>query len=93
MGSAAASNSRCTISRFGAGNLLGEQQSGQITAVGFELYTEMMQKAVNELGEVVAPEVEPEIRLEIPAYFPESYIPDANQRLLFTNGSRAWVIH
>jgi transcription-repair coupling factor (superfamily II helicase) len=63
---------------------LGEQQSGQITAVGFELYTEMMQKAVNELkGEVVAPEVEPEIRLEIPAYFPESYIPDANQRLLF----------
>ena len=68
----------------GAGNLLGEQQSGQITAVGFELYTEMMQKAVSELkGEVVAPEVEPEIRLEIPAYFPESYIPDANQRLLF----------
>ena len=52
--------------------------------MGFELYTEMMQKAVNELkGEVVAPEVEPEIRLEIPAYFPESYIPDANQRLLF----------
>jgi len=68
----------------GAGNLLGEQQSGQITAVGFELYTEMMQKAVSELkGEVVAPEVEPEIRLEIPAYFPENYIPDANQRLLF----------
>jgi transcription-repair coupling factor (superfamily II helicase) len=68
----------------GAGNLLGEQQSGQITAVGFELYTEMMQKAVSELkGEVVAPEVEPEIRLDIPAYFPETYIPDANQRLLF----------
>jgi transcription-repair coupling factor (superfamily II helicase) len=68
----------------GAGNLLGEQQSGQITAVGFELYTEMMQKAVSELkGETVAPEVEPEIRLEIPAYFPETYIPDANQRLLF----------
>jgi transcription-repair coupling factor (superfamily II helicase) len=63
---------------------LGEQQSGQITAVGFELYTEMMEKAVSELkGEVVAPEVEPEIRLDIPAYFPESYIPDANQRLLF----------
>jgi transcription-repair coupling factor (superfamily II helicase) len=68
----------------GAGNLLGDQQSGQITAVGFELYTEMMEKAVSELkGEIVAPEVEPEIRLEIPAYFPESYIPDANQRLLF----------
>src|SRR5438093_2038448 len=68
----------------GAGKLLGEQQSGQITAVGFELYTEMMEKAVSELkGEIVAPEVEPEIRMEIPAYFPESYIADANQRLLF----------
>jgi transcription-repair coupling factor (superfamily II helicase) len=68
----------------GAGNLLGEQQSGQITAIGFELYTEMMQKAVQELkGEEVAPEVEPEIRLGIPAYFPDSYIPDANQRLYF----------
>jgi transcription-repair coupling factor (superfamily II helicase) len=68
----------------GAGNLLGEQQSGQITAVGFELYTEMMQKAVSELkGEEVALDVDPEIRLGIPAYFPDSYIPDANQRLYF----------
>ena len=68
----------------GAGNLLGEQQSGQITAVGFELYTEMMENAVKELkGEEVLPEVEPEIRLGIPAYFPDNYIPDANQRLYF----------
>ena len=68
----------------GAGNLLGRQQSGHITAVGFELYTEMMEKAVRELkGEAVRPEVEPEIRLGIPAYFPQDYIPDTNQRLLF----------
>src|SRR5918993_1442973 len=68
----------------GAGNLLGEQQSGQISAVGFELYTEMMENAVKELkGEEVLPEVDPEIRLGIPAYFPDSYIPDANQRLYF----------
>ncbi|HWP23165.1 MAG TPA: transcription-repair coupling factor, partial [Candidatus Binatia bacterium] len=68
----------------GAGNLLGEQQSGQITAVGFELYTEMMEKAIKELrGEEVAPEVDPEIRLGISAYFPDDYIPDANQRLYF----------
>jgi transcription-repair coupling factor (superfamily II helicase) len=68
----------------GAGNLLGEQQSGQITAVGFELYTEMMENAVKELkGEEVLPDVEPEIRLGIPAYFPDDYIPDANQRLYF----------
>ena len=68
----------------GAGNLLGEQQSGQISAIGFELYTEMMEKAVSELkGEEVVPEVDPEIRLGISAYFPDSYIPDANQRLYF----------
>jgi transcription-repair coupling factor (superfamily II helicase) len=68
----------------GAGNLLGEQQSGQITAVGFELYTEMMENAVKELkGEEVMPDVEPEIRLGIPAYFPDTYIPDVNQRLYF----------
>jgi transcription-repair coupling factor (superfamily II helicase) len=68
----------------GAGNLLGEQQSGQITAVGFELYTEMMEKAIQELkGEEILPEVEPEIRLGISAYFPDDYIPDANQRLYF----------
>jgi transcription-repair coupling factor (superfamily II helicase) len=68
----------------GAGNLLGEQQSGQIAAIGFELYTEMMEKAVKELkGEELLPEVEPEIRLGIAAYFPDNYIPDANQRLYF----------
>ena len=68
----------------GAGNLLGAEQSGQIAAVGFELYTEMMEKAVQELkGEAVLPEVDPEIRLGIPAYFPDDYIPDANQRLYF----------
>ncbi len=68
----------------GAGNLLGDQQSGQITAVGFELYTEMMEKAIQELkGEEVLPEVDPEIRLGISAYFPDTYIPDANQRLYF----------
>jgi transcription-repair coupling factor (superfamily II helicase) len=68
----------------GAGNLLGKEQSGQIAAVGFELYTQMMEEAVRELkGEEIRAQVEPEIRLGIPAYFPEDYIPDANQRLLF----------
>jgi transcription-repair coupling factor (superfamily II helicase) len=68
----------------GAGNLLGAQQSGHIAAVGFELYTQMMEKAVKEMkGEAIKPEIEPEIRLGIPAYFPQDYIPDTNQRLLF----------
>jgi len=44
----------------------------------------MMQKAVSELkGETSLPEVEPEIRMGISAYFPDDYIPDANQRLYF----------
>lgn len=68
----------------GAGNLLGKQQSGHIAAVGFELYQQMMEEAVHELrGETVHPEVEPEIQLGIPAFIPESYIPDENQRLVF----------
>ncbi len=68
----------------GAGNLLGDQQSGQITAVGFELYTEMMQAAIQELkGEEILPEIDPEIRLGISAYFPDNYMPDANRAAVF----------
>ncbi|MBX3025414.1 transcription-repair coupling factor [bacterium] len=68
----------------GAGNLLGKQQSGQITAVGFELYTHMMEEAVMELrGQRRRVDVEPEIQLGFPAYIPDSYIPDENQRLVF----------
>ena len=68
----------------GAGNLLGKQQSGHITAVGFELYTRMMEQAVRELrGQPVSPDIEPEIQLAFPAYLPDTYIPDEHQRLTF----------
>lgn len=68
----------------GAGNLLGKQQSGHITAVGFELYTQMMEEAVQELrGQRRHLDVEPEIQLGFPAYIPDTYIPDENQRLVF----------
>ena len=44
----------------------------------------MMENAVRELrGEEVTPDIEPEIRLGISAYFPDDYIPDVNQRLFF----------
>jgi transcription-repair coupling factor (superfamily II helicase) len=67
----------------GAGNLLGKEQSGEIAAVGFELYTEMMEQAIAELrGEQRLPEFEPELRLGIPAYIPDSYAPDENERLV-----------
>jgi len=66
----------------GAGNLLGKQQSGQITAVGLELYTHLLEQAVREVrGEPVEADVEPEIQLGIPAYVPETYVPDVSQRL------------
>ena len=68
----------------GAGNLLGKQQSGQIAAVGFELYQQMMDEAIQELrGEQVHTEVEPEIQLGVPAFIPGEYIPDEDQRLVF----------
>jgi transcription-repair coupling factor (superfamily II helicase) len=67
----------------GAGNLLGKQQSGNIAAVGLELYTHMMENAVREArGEAPEVEVDPEIQLGVPAFIPESYVPDVGQRLL-----------
>lgn len=68
----------------GAGNLLGKNQSGHVTAVGFELYTRMMEEAVRELrGEPLETDIEPEIHLGIPGYIPDSYIDDVNQRLVW----------
>ncbi len=67
----------------GAGDLLGAKQSGSIAAVGFELFTELLEEAVCKLkGEVLAERIEPEINLRIPAFIPEEYVKDANQRLI-----------
>ncbi|MDD5167294.1 MAG: transcription-repair coupling factor [Syntrophales bacterium] len=68
----------------GAGNLLGLSQSGQVSAVGYELYTELMEKTIQELkGEaVVEEEVKPEINLGIPAFIPAGYMTDEHQRLV-----------
>jgi transcription-repair coupling factor (superfamily II helicase) len=67
----------------GAGDLLGARQSGNIAAVGFELYTELLEEAVSSLkGEERVERVEPEIKLRIPAFIPEDYVPDPNQRLV-----------
>jgi transcription-repair coupling factor (superfamily II helicase) len=67
----------------GAGNLLGREQSGEIAAVGFELYTEMMEQAIRELrGQPPQPDFEPELKLGVPAYIPDSFVPDENERLV-----------
>jgi transcription-repair coupling factor (superfamily II helicase) len=75
----------------GAGNLLGRQQSGQVAAVGFELYTQMLEEAIRELrGERRQIEVEPEIQLGISAFIPEDYVADVSQRLgLYKRMARA----
>jgi transcription-repair coupling factor (superfamily II helicase) len=67
----------------GAGDLLGGRQSGNIVAVGFELYTELLEEAVCRMkGEAIPERVEPEIKLRIPAFIPEEYVANANQRLV-----------
>lgn len=67
----------------GAGNLLGAAQSGQISAVGYEMYVQLMERTMRELkGEPQVEEVEPELVLGLPAYIPESYVPDTEQRLI-----------
>jgi len=68
----------------GAGSLLGISQSGHVSAVGYELYTELMDKAIREIKGEPAPEeeVRPEIHLGIPAFIPESYMADEHRRLV-----------
>lgn len=66
----------------GAGNLIGAEQSGHIYKVGFDMYMEMLEKAVSELkGEEIREEMEPQIRLRLSAFIPEDYIPDITLRL------------
>jgi transcription-repair coupling factor (superfamily II helicase) len=72
----------------GAGDILGTRQSGQIAAVGFDLYTRLLSRAVKEmraLREGLPPPPEPlgsiRIDLPIPARLPEEYVPDVRLRL------------
>jgi len=66
----------------GAGNLLGGEQSGHIEAVGFELYTQMLERAVREMkGEAGTEEAETQLNLGLNIRIPGEYIPEENQRL------------
>ncbi|MCB1845498.1 MAG: transcription-repair coupling factor, partial [Halioglobus sp.] len=72
----------------GAGELLGDTQSGQIQEIGFSLYTEMLTRAVKALREgKVANLDQPlnagvEVNLHVPALLPEDYVPDVHLRLI-----------
>jgi transcription-repair coupling factor (superfamily II helicase) len=69
----------------GAGNLLGEEQSGQIKEVGFELYQQMLEEAVASLkagdDEVSDERWSPQITVGMPVMIPETYVPDLQLRM------------
>ena len=68
----------------GAGNLLGDEQSGHIKEVGFELYQSMLEDAIIELkagGVSRAEEFTPQISVDAPIMIPENYVPDLDLRM------------
>lgn len=75
----------------GAGNILGTSQSGHVAQVGYEMYLDLLEQAVQEMkGEPVPPRIDPEIRLQLEASLPAEYVPDAQQRMnLYKRLSRA----
>src|SRR5436305_5325406 len=67
----------------GAGNLLGGEQSGQIDAVGFEMYMKLLEQTVRELkGEELEDDVRATVNLRVDLKIDASYVPDLNQRLM-----------
>ncbi|ESS71509.1 transcription-repair-coupling factor Mfd [Methyloglobulus morosus KoM1] len=72
----------------GAGELLGDEQSGQIQEIGFTLYTELLERAVDALKSGKIPELDapmdngPEVDLQAAALIPEDYLPDIHARLV-----------
>jgi len=72
----------------GAGELLGDEQSGQIQEIGFTLYTELLERAVSALKSGKQPELDapmdkgPEVDLQASALIPEDYLPDIHARLV-----------
>jgi transcription-repair coupling factor (superfamily II helicase) len=72
----------------GAGELLGDEQSGQIQEIGFSLYTELLGRAVDSLRAGREPDLDApfdagvEINLHVPAMLPDDYVPDVHLRLM-----------
>jgi transcription-repair coupling factor (superfamily II helicase) len=65
----------------GAGNLLGGEQSGHIEAVGFDLYTQMLEQAVREMKGEVEPQPLAQLNLGLNIRIPAEYVAEENQRL------------
>jgi transcription-repair coupling factor (superfamily II helicase) len=66
----------------GAGNVVGAEQSGQVAAVGFDMYSQLLKEEVADLtGEPLQEQVEIKLELPVDAHLPDAYVADANQRL------------
>ncbi|HIK13103.1 MAG TPA: transcription-repair coupling factor, partial [Oscillatoriaceae cyanobacterium M33_DOE_052] len=66
----------------GVGNILGAEQSGQMDAIGFDLYVEMLTEAINEIRGQEIPQVDDtQIDLRLTAFIPADYIPDLDQKM------------
>jgi transcription-repair coupling factor (superfamily II helicase) len=66
----------------GAGNVVGAEQSGQVAAVGFEMYSQLLKEEIADLsGETVEPEVDIKLELPVDAHLPHDYVEDERQRL------------
>ncbi|MCU0665003.1 MAG: DEAD/DEAH box helicase, partial [Myxococcota bacterium] len=66
----------------GSGDILGAQQSGNVAAVGLEMFCDLLAAAVAELrGEPREEEIEPELTFETPGLIPQEYVPDVGERL------------
>jgi transcription-repair coupling factor (superfamily II helicase) len=87
----------------GAGELLGEGQSGQMQSVGFTLYMEMLEQAIQSMRDGKTPNPDaplqhgPEINLRLQALIPEDYLPDVHNRLILykriSNASNDTQLH
>jgi transcription-repair coupling factor (superfamily II helicase) len=68
----------------GSGNILGGEQSGEIVAIGFEMYTKMLEETIREMkGERIEEEVETSMNLGVDIYIPKNYIGEENMRMTF----------
>ena len=66
----------------GSGNILGTSQSGHVAQVGYEMYLDLLEQAIQEMkGEEPPSRIDPEIHLKLEAYIPEDYVPDTQQRM------------
>jgi transcription-repair coupling factor (superfamily II helicase) len=68
----------------GSGNILGAAQSGQASLIGYEMYSQLLDQTIRELkDETYMEDYDPEVVIGLPAYLPQTYVPDTQVRVVF----------